>query len=354
MAEKFLIIKTSSLGDIIHAYPCISYLRKKFPEAQIDWVVEAPYAGLVQGHPDISNTYCIETKMWRKKPFSMATLKAVGSFRRSLRARTYDAVFDLQGNTKSGLVLALTRSKNKVGFGFKSVPEYPNLLFSTKRFNPPPNGNIRHDYLALVSSYFEESTPNEVDGHPLLTITKEQKAYLTSLLGSADMKKKQKILVCPGSAWRNKQLPPETLAQFLSLINNRFECAFLFVWGSPEERQMAESLKLRFPDNSSIIDKMPLPMLQNIMARCDLIIAMDSLPLHLAGTTATRTFSVFGASSAAKYKPSGARHCSYQGICPYGRSFEKRCPILRTCATGACIRDLKAQDLFDHFLYSLD
>jgi heptosyltransferase-1 len=157
------------------------------------------------------------------------------------------------------------------------------------------------------------------------------------------------VVVCPGSAWRNKQLTPATLEAFLTLLHAHIKCHYLFVWGSQEEKGMAEKLQKEFTGNSQIVDKMSLPMLQNLMAMSDLVIAMDSLPLHLSGTTKTPSFSVFGASSAAKYKPLGTHHHSFQGSCPYGRSFVKRCPILRTCPTGACIRDLQAQELFDSF-----
>ena len=87
------------------------------------------------------------------------------------------------------------------------------------------------------------------------------------------------------------------------------------------------------------------------MAEMDLVLAVDSLTLHLAGTTSTKTFSVFGP-SAAEYQPEGERHQTYQGKCPYGRLFEKRCPVLRTCSTGACTRGIEGKQLFLNFCAS--
>jgi heptosyltransferase-1 len=69
----------------------------------------------------------------------------------------------------------------------------------------------------------------------------------------------------------------------------------------------------------------------------------------LAGSTSTPTYSIFGASSAQKYKPIGTCHKAFQGECPYGKTFEKRCDILRTCKTGACIKQLQGEQLFNHF-----
>jgi heptosyltransferase-1 len=85
------------------------------------------------------------------------------------------------------------------------------------------------------------------------------------------------------------------------------------------------------------------------MSKMDLVVSVDSLALHLAGTTQTPTYSIFGSSLAKKYQPLGLIHESFQGACPYGKKFEKRCSILRTCSTGSCIKDLTFKELTYHF-----
>lgn len=156
-------------------------------------------------------------------------------------------------------------------------------------------------------------------------------------------------MVCTGSNWPNKQLGKESLLAFLKLIVQQLPGRLLFVWGTEEEKRLVDELTTHFPQNAFVVDKMGLPMLQNLMAELDLVIAMDSLPLHLAATTSTPTYSVFGASLANKYKPLGKLHHAFQGECPYGKKFEKRCPILRTCSTGKCIKDINGETLFKHF-----
>jgi len=342
--KKILIVKTSSLGDIIHTYPVVDYLREKFPLAAIDWVVEAPCAELVRAHPEVDRTLTIATKSWRKNWFKRQTFKEILNFRKQLRERLYDAVFDLQGNVKSGFITSQTRSYKKVGFASKTVHEWPNLFFTTYRYNPPEKGNIRHDYLGVVAAFFRDKL-SECQGKVLLEISDEQKQHLQSLVGHLE---KPYIVVCPGSAWKNKQLAPNTLIKFLALLQNFLKGSFLFVWGSAQEQELAQQLHQQFASCSKIVDRLSLSALQNLMEMSDLIIAMDSLPLHLAGTTSTPSFSIFGASSAEKFKPLG-NHEAFQGSCPYGKTFLKRCPVLRTCPTGACIRELNAKDLFSHF-----
>ena len=148
---KILIVKSSAFGDIIHAFPCLAFLRERFPEAQIDWVVERRCAELVHRQPLVDRVIEMDSRKWRKNPW-----KARGEFRafvRELRATRYDVLFDLQGNSKSGLVTLLARAKDKVGHGRKTVPEWPNLFATTKRFDPPPKQNVRDDLLYLVQSY---------------------------------------------------------------------------------------------------------------------------------------------------------------------------------------------------------
>lgn len=346
--RDILIVKMSSLGDLIHAFPVLEYLKQTIPEAQIDWVVEKPFAELVRAHPLVRQVLSVQTKKWRSQPLAMATWKEIVDFRRGLRQRRYDLVLDLQGNSKSAFVTASARSSFKAGFGYGSVPEWPNMLATNKRYHPPPGANIREDYLTIAQSALGNFSAVKNQGVKLHLAAHEQdqlKGILESLKGAEGLK----VMVCPGSNWPNKQLSQETLRSFLLCISAKFKVHFLFLWGSKAEKELSEQLALSFPGHCMIVDKISLPAVQNLMAGVDLVIAMDSLPLHLAGTTATPTYSIFGASSAHKYKPVGERHEAFQGSCPYGQTFLKRCDQLRTCKTGACMKNLQGQQLFDHF-----
>lgn len=344
---KILIVKTSALGDIIHVFPVLQYLRKQCPQSQIDWVIEKPFQELVQAHPDIDQVLTVNTKKWRKSILKRETWKEIGSFLHTLRSNYYDLVFDLQGNFKSSLITMAVKSPLKVGFGRDSVPEWPNLLATNRRYNPPRGKNIREDYLFLAESVFE-NFQSGCEG-VLLKIDAEEENKLDSLLRHPNLQKEKKIMVCVGSNWTNKRLPKESIKPFLAKIHREFGAGFLFIWGTMEEKSVAEELKADFKSCSIVVEKLKLPALQNLMSKLDLVIAMDSLPLHLAGTTSTPTFSLFGASLGKKYKPLGISHEVFQGRCPYGKTFDKRCPILRTCKTGSCIKEVDEEALYSQF-----
>lgn len=316
---KILVVKTSSLGDIIHAFPVLSYLRKQDPGGEIDWVVEERCAELLEAHPHVNRVLKMDSRKWRK-----------GSFKelRELRKTFYDAIFDLQGNVKSSVVLMGARGKKKVGFGWKTAPEWPNALFTGCKVNPPHGLNIREDYLYIVKNYFNDRTPYEIE--PIeLRITEKERQQVDEVLPDA-------TIVCPGSAWSNKQLTQDQLLALLKQMQEKY----LFAWGNDEERELVLQLAAHFPD-SLVLPRCSLPVLQHVMAKCRRVIAMDSLPLHLCATTKTPSLSFFGPSSAKKYGPLGTHHKTIQGLCPYGITFEKRCPKLRTCPTGACLKELR-------------
>jgi heptosyltransferase-1 len=345
---QFLIIKTSSLGDIIQAFPVASYLHEKFPGCSVDWVVEKSFSALVTANPQIRKVYHVDTKKWRKTIFSQEGLREIRSFRHAIKSQYYDLVIDIQGNTKSGLITWQAQGAIKIGFGKSTVPELTNLLFTHKRYNPPTGMNIRKDYLSIVQQHFSDSrVPSSCAVECILSDPQQEQVKF--LLADPKGKSSMKIMVCPGSAWKNKQLSPDVLKDVLQRIAGMYSCSFFFLWGNEKEKAVTESLHREFPQRSVIIGFLPLPALQSLLSEMELVISMDSLPLHLAGITSVPTFSFFGPSSSNKYKPEGSEHFSLTGACPYGRTFEKRCPILRTCETGACIHSLRAEDIFREF-----
>lgn len=329
---KILIIKTSSLGDIVQSLSVIPYLKDRYPSAQIDWIVEEPFSQLLINHPDLHRVFRIQTKKWRKFFWKKESRQEISTFLSELRKEDYHLIFDLQGNIKSGLCAWQAKSPIKVGFGCRTVSEWPNLLFSNRKFNPPPGLNIREDYLYLAQM------GNSPSSAPL---EERQEAVKAPPL---------KIMICPGSNWENKTLSSSTLIEFLKRIQSHLSCHYLFIWGTPNEKKDLEVIQKEFPETSTLCEKLNLNELKDLMNQMDLVIAMDSLPLHLAGTTRAKTYSIFGASSSNKYKPLGQQHHAFQGACPYNQKFEKRCKLLRSCKTGGCMKNIRGEQLFDHFI----
>jgi heptosyltransferase-1 len=106
---KVLIVKLSSLGDVVHAMPAVQDLLRAMPEAQIDWVVERGFAPLVRRCKGVNRVIASDLHQWRQKPFKADTRQAWKAFKSELQQTRYDAVIDLQGLTKSALVSRMAR-----------------------------------------------------------------------------------------------------------------------------------------------------------------------------------------------------------------------------------------------------
>lgn len=345
---RILIVRASALGDIVHAFPAVGFINETIPEAKIDWVVECPFASLVAAHPCVSSAISVDTKNWRKGLFSSSVRAEIFQSLQALRKEHYDVVFDLQANMKSGLITMLARGDTKVGYSWKGVSEWPNVLCTSKRILVPPGLSVRDDYMYLVQSYFGHVAPFCASA-VALKLAPEELMVLARVLEALKASKRPLVMVCYGSNWKNKQLSPESLLEFLQCLQSHLNCHFVLTWGTVAEKGEAAALQKQLLP-SSLLEKVSLPLLQHLMAEMQLVVAMDSLPLHLAATTPVPTCSVFGASLAARYAPTGPQHFAYQGSCPYKRTFPTRCPILRTCKTGACIRSISGQQLFEAYL----
>lgn len=106
---KILIVKLSSLGDVLHTMPVVHDIKTALPQAQIDWVVEAAFSGVVQRCHGVNKVIACELRNWRKAPFSTLTRQAWCAFKAELQSEQYDAVIDLQGLTKSAWVAWLAK-----------------------------------------------------------------------------------------------------------------------------------------------------------------------------------------------------------------------------------------------------
>jgi heptosyltransferase-1 len=347
--RSILIIKMSSLGDIIQAFHVLDYLQATFPDAVIDWVTEEAFVPLVSAHPYVRKALSINLKEIKKGWRHWLPWKKIFRFFFQLRKVPYDVLFDLQGNCKSGVVTFFSRACNKVGFGYHSVREKPNVLFTRSRFNVSKEMNIREQYLELVQKFFQKQSDLSSSQGVELAISFQEKAQIQQIFLHPSLQTEIKIMVCPGSQWMNKQIPLPTLSQFLRLIKDKLPVSFLFVWGSEEEKIYCEQLFTHFPETSFILEKLPVTVWQNVMNQVDVVVAVDSSALHLCGITKSFSFSVFGPTSPSVFKPIGSRHGFFQGACPYGKQFDKTCPLLRTCSTGACMGNLKAEEMCSAF-----
>ncbi len=292
---RSLVVKMSALGDIVQAFSVLAYLKSLGP---VDWVVEEKFSSLVRAHPLVDRVIAIDSK----KPSSWNL--------RALRKYRYDAIYDLQGNCKSGLFTLLARGSEKIGFTLKQNAEWPNRLALSKGVKIDPSAPIRNQYRAIVQAS---------DCPPSPLIAEEVPPF-----------DRPTLMICAGSNWQSKRL---NTSEWIDLLKPIDSAQFLFVWKSEAEKEFALSLQ----DALGGITRgdLSLPTWQAVMRCCIGVVSVDSCALHLAVDGGVPAYGFFGPSSGAIYGPEGAY---FQGACPFGETFTKRCPRLRTCQ-APCMRN---------------
>lgn len=131
-ALRVLIVKTSSMGDIVHALPVVHDILSRHPGAQIDWLVEEAYADIVRAHPGVRRVIAVQLRRWRRQFWRAGVRREWRQWKTALRAERYDAVIDLQGLVKSALIARLARGP-LYGLSWASAREALAPLFYAHR-----------------------------------------------------------------------------------------------------------------------------------------------------------------------------------------------------------------------------
>ena len=236
---RFLIVKPSSLGDILHAFPAVEALRKAYPGAVIDWVVNPAFAGLLDYMPGIDRRI-----LFRRKELGKwnTFFSEFFSLWKEIRKNSYDAVIDLQGLMRSALVARLAKAPEYYGPGH--VKENLAKLCYSKKLSYPPD--VFHAVERNCEMIRQIPGVAEADPYFGLPVLPEQKEKAEKLLAAEGFTRKSDaswIAVAPGARWVTKQWPPEFFAEVMrGIAEKRSRVSFLLL-GSPAEKGLAETIR---------------------------------------------------------------------------------------------------------------
>lgn len=354
-----LIVKSSSLGDIVHSFPLLSLFFQQEGEFTVDWVAESTAFPLLSRHPFLRKLFLIDTAKWRAAWHAPSTWKEIRKVRRELRKEEYDLLFDLQGNGKSALITSQVRARSKVGWSWHALQEKYGYLSTTHRYTPRGK-NVRKQLLSLATQHLKREEVDSLPPLPPLSLSEREREQRDEWIRHPLMHPSRlRIFITAHSGSPNKELRGDIWITFLKKVllfeeKRGRKVSFFFPWNGERECNQAFFWHRHFPHHSWVLPHLSPSVLQALFREADLVIGVDSFLLHLAGTTQTPTYALFGPSSAGKYAPlqAGGRARHIQGKCPYGVNFTDRCPFLKSCPTAACIKDLSAEELFDSLFFS--
>ncbi|HHH37185.1 MAG TPA: lipopolysaccharide heptosyltransferase I, partial [Epsilonproteobacteria bacterium] len=240
---KIAIVKLSAMGDIVHAMITLQGIKAQLPDAQIDWIVEEGFSGLLVHNPDIDHILPVRLKALKQcRSCLFAEVRKIKTYAKN----NYDVVIDLQGLIKSGVLARMLGPA--VGFDRHSIREQAASFFYRKSFHIPYDENVIYRNIQLVDAVLGITTSREQIRRkaPFLFFDEEERNKTASFL----RRDQKNIIYILGSSWESKIYPREKLATVIKALGENA----LLVWGS--EQEQASALLL-----ADQCDAIPLPRL---------------------------------------------------------------------------------------------
>lgn len=283
--RRILLVKTSSLGDVVHNLPVVSDIARHLPEAHIDWLVEEAFAELPRLHPAIERVIPVAVRRWRRAPLADTTRQEFAALRALLHEQAYDLVLDSQGLLKSallGVLAQLTLKGQRCGYAFSSAREHLAALFYHRRLAIPWAQHAIERNRQLAAAALALPAPMALDY-----------GICASPLG-ADWLAAPYAVLLSATSRADKQWPAEhwrSLAQWLNALG--LHC--VFPGGSVAERALAAELAQGCPHGIAA-PALALEAMARLLAGAHLVVGVDTGLMHLAAALGRPTLALFVAS----------------------------------------------------------
>ncbi len=321
---KILIIKPSSLGDVVQALPVLKCLRKRYPDATIDWLVNEELGEVLLDNAYLKAIHLWDRASWRRPGrFFTAVKKAVTLVQRLRRTR-YDLVFDLQGLFRSGLIAFLSGAKEVIGFA--EAREMAPIFYDRKVAARAREMHSVERYMLAVGADASDEKEFPVGISP--RVSKTTKTLLSQMAYDG---KRPFVVLAPGGRWRTKRWPVESFASLVERLTNE-ERVQVGLVGSSGERRTTE--RIAFLSGSRTMDfsgKTTLRELVCLMKKADVVAGNDSGPIHIAAAVGTPVVGLYGPTSPARTGPYGSQHTVLTSTLPCSPCFSRKCSLSVAC-----------------------
>jgi lipopolysaccharide heptosyltransferase I len=293
---RLLVIRLSSIGDIVHTLPAVAALGRSFPQAEIHWLVESRYAPLLEGNPHLRRVIQVDTLSWRGRVPRARIVVEMVKAARELRAAAYDAALDFQGLWKSALLALLTGARHRVGLAEPWLRERSAAVLYTERVPALGRQHVIEQRLALVEHL---GARVGVWQFPLPCDAAAEQYVETQL---SRLEARDFMIVNPGGGWKAKRWSPENYALLLRHFEPRFSARILLT-GSPEDSAMIAGILSRAETRRAVYFPANLIQFIALARRARLFLGGDTGPLHLAAAVGTPLVAIHGPTDPARNGP---------------------------------------------------
>ena len=279
---RVLIVKVSSLGDIIHTLPAVTDAKRAYPNLVFDWVVEENFTEVPAWHPAVDRVIPVAIRRWRKSLMKTCLTREFRTFKRALQGTRYDLVIDAQGLIKSGIISRMSRGLT-IGLSNRTVREPLASLFYNKAYSVPWTEHA----VDRVRQLFSRALQYQYDTD-LISYGIDRAKLKTKTENVPD----KTVVFLHGTTRVNKYWPKE---KWRNLANLATEYGYDVVlpWGTLEEKKRAEFIG-EGNLNVKILGKKSLSDLAVVIIKSKGVIAVDTGLGHLAAALSKSTVSLYG------------------------------------------------------------
>ena len=322
---KILILKPSSLGDVIHALPVLRLLKRHYPTAEIFWWIDSALAPLIAGDPDLTGIVHFERKRWAKPQHWPEMLRSI----RWLREQNFDLVIDLQSLLRSATFAWLARGKFLVGLDEvrEGARGFYDLAVPRKSF-----------HTHAVDWYLSVLPPLGVPVHKDFEWLPERPEISAAINSKLKTQNSKLILLQPGARWKNKRWPAQSFAELVSALAKKNPTARFAVLGGKDDATLGEFIFRVAPEKVlNLCGTTTLPEMIEWVRRGDLLVTNDTGPMHVAAALGKPLVALFGPTAPERTGPYGQLANVLRLDLPCSPCLSSRCAIAET---DKCLRDL--------------
>lgn len=320
--QKILIVKPSSLGDVVHSLPFLNVLKTCFPKSEIHWLIAKGLEGLLESHKMIDKLIIIHKDMWKKISYARQTINEISSLFKKLKKEKYNLVIDLQGLLRSGIITAATDAPVRIGF--QEAREGSRLFYTHK----VKGGKDIHavDRYLRIADYLRCGIKDVRFPFP---------SYSTSSL-NLSMHSKDYAVIIPGARWKTKIWPAEKFGKLTSKLPLK-----TVVVGGKDDIEASDTIVLLSKGKStSLAGRTDLRELVEVIRHAQFVVSNDSGPMHIAAALNVPVFAIFGPTDAIRTGPYGKNHTIIREDVTCAPCFKK------TCNDMKCMNNLSVEKVY--------
>ncbi|MBI2902212.1 MAG: glycosyltransferase family 9 protein [Candidatus Methylomirabilis oxyfera] len=341
--QRILILKPSSLGDVVNTLPFLASLRRRYPDRHIAWLVEEETAGVLAGHPLLDRVIVSGRRRWGQEVLAPlrwpSALREIGTLIAELRQGRYDLVVDLQGLLKSALMILLAGARFRVGLADAREGSRRVLTHVVPLPSAPTHA---------VDRYLEAARFLGADPSPTTFVFPsgpEDGAKAEALLAEAGVRPGDRVVALnPRARWPTKLWEEDRFARVGEMLARRCRARIL-VTGSLSDLPRARRLAARMdPAPFVVAGRTDLRVLIALLKQIDLLVTVDSGPMHLAAALGTPLVALFGPTDPRLNGPYGGDGRILRVSLPCSPCLKRRCRIQDD---RLCMRSLSEEDVVE-------